>query len=65
MNTTTLPPLQAAVLRAIEDGHTTLPEIVAATGRHRESVRSSLLALNGKGLVKRKLNTNPSEWRLP
>lgn len=64
MSAATLPPLQAAVLRAIEDGHTTLPEIAAATDRDRNSIRSSLLALNGKGLVRRKLNTNPSEWRV-
>lgn len=54
---------QAVVLEAIKAGNRTPNEIAAATGKTRQTVRSLLLALNAKGLVKRKLNVEPAEWR--
>lgn len=53
---------QADVLGAVKAGHATAVAIAEAVDREPKSVRSMLLALNGKGLVRRNLQT--SEWRI-
>lgn len=62
MSTTTLTPAQAELLRLLDDGKLrSATELGLATQRSRTSVRSTLLSLNEKGLVKRDLASG--SWR--
>lgn len=57
--------LQREVLHVLDEhGEMTVREVADVIGRNPRSVRSVLLILNGKGLVKRRLNGPPTTWRL-
>lgn len=54
--------LQRAVLEALEAGPLTAREVGERVGRTDHAVRSTLLILNGKGLVRRDQNASPVVW---